>query len=109
METAMRRTRNTAATTAFLLWTGMWAAAPVPAMGPNPGGKMGEDMPFEGKEVVRPGPAATAERQPAAPGDARPDCPAHAAAEGKEPAAQADCPASPSSGAKSAAPERRKQ
>jgi hypothetical protein len=33
------------------------------AMGPNPGGKLGEDMPFQGDDVVRRAPAASAERE----------------------------------------------
>lgn len=32
------------------------------AMGPNPGGRLGEDMPFEGDDVIRRAPAATKER-----------------------------------------------
>jgi hypothetical protein len=43
------------------------------AMGPNPGGKLGEDMPFQGDDVVRRAPAATAEREPRTPA---PPCPA---------------------------------
>lgn len=35
-------------------------------MGPNPGGRLGEDMPFQGDDVIRRAPAATAERDPAA-------------------------------------------
>lgn len=32
------------------------------AMGPNPGGRLGEDMPFKGDDVIRRAPAATKER-----------------------------------------------
>lgn len=32
------------------------------AMGPNPGGRLGEDMPFTGDDVIRRAPAATKER-----------------------------------------------
>ncbi|HZR03144.1 MAG TPA: hypothetical protein VFA81_08250 [Burkholderiales bacterium] len=33
------------------------------AMGPNPGGRLGEDMPFEGDDIIRRAPAATKERE----------------------------------------------
>jgi hypothetical protein len=46
-----------------ILLPAMCFSPPLPAMGPNPGGKLGEDMPFEGEDVVRRAPAATAERE----------------------------------------------
>jgi hypothetical protein len=66
------------------------SGATVQAMGPNPGGKLGEDMPFESTEAaVRQAPAATAERQAAARGDAEAEC---APPAGDEHAGQAKCP-----------------
>ena len=55
----MKALTRIAMTVTFLLPAGL-----VQAMGPNPGGKLGEDMPFQGDDVVRRAPAATAERQP---------------------------------------------
>ena len=52
------------------------------AMGPNPGGKLGEDMPFQGDDVVRRAPAATAEREGRTPA---PPCPPARAEQGAQP------------------------
>jgi hypothetical protein len=51
-----------AGTTLLLCATGLCAQQL--AMGPNPGGRLGQDMPFEGQDVIRQAPAATAERAP---------------------------------------------
>jgi hypothetical protein len=61
------------------------------AMGPNPGGKLGEDMPFQGDDVVRRAPAATAEREGRAPA---PPCPGGANAPGSPSSERdgKDCP-----------------
>jgi hypothetical protein len=57
-----RRSQLLTATTLLLCASGLCAQQL--AMGPNPGGRLGEDMPFQGQDVIRHAPAATAERAP---------------------------------------------
>lgn len=63
----MRMTCRTALAACMLLFGMQQASAaaqgPV-AMGPNPGGRLGEDMPFHGDDVIRRAPAAMKERNP---------------------------------------------
>lgn len=74
-------------------------AAPLQlAMGPNPGGRLGEDMPFKGDDVIRRAPAATKERDSTRlPGHESPPAAAKAPCEGAgaNAAKDADCPAPP--------------
>lgn len=57
-----RRCQLLTATTLLFCASGLCAQQL--AMGPNPGGRLGEDMPFQGQDVIRHAPAATAERAP---------------------------------------------
>ena len=85
------------------------SGATVQAMGPNPGGKLGEDMPFESTDAaVRQAPAATAERQPAARKGAEPECVAPAGNAGDGQAGQAKCAPEQAGDAKSQADDGQK-
>ena len=85
------------------------SGAPLQAMGPNPGGKLGEDMPFESTEAaVRQAPAATAERQAAARGSGEPQCGPPAGSAGDEHAGQSTCSPQPAGEAKSQADDAQK-
>lgn len=81
---------------AVLLLAAPCFSAPLFAMGPNPGGKLGEDMPFQGEDVVRRAPAATAERDSRTPSGQN-DCPPVADQDGQvaHDADRAACPPAP--------------